>query len=183
MEACKSMWVLFCSCFCVTERFSKVSVVIAISINQTLKLCYCSECLLQALTALSSSVYELLVPLLCRFVCFCFCSETLLAKLLLVTGTQVPPHPTPSPRCPSPAVFLYYKPGLPYMPHLPFLVQAATGRVQVAQERDPRGVVLLGGRGSFEPGLKSGSCPEPREWGPPQPPPVSGGSALCHSAP
>lgn len=56
MEASKLMWVLFCSCFCLTERFSKVSVVIAISINQTLKLCYCSECLFQALTALSSSV-------------------------------------------------------------------------------------------------------------------------------
>lgn len=139
--------------------------VIAISINQTLKLCHCSECLFQALAALSSNVYERLVPLLCRFVCFGFCSEMLLAKLLLVTGTQVSPPPPPSALhwlC-SFITSQDFNIRLAFQ----FLVQAATRRVWFAQDRDtfletleepcPRR------EGSFEPGLKSGSCPEPRE--------------------
>lgn len=152
MEASKLMWVLFCSCFCLTERFSKVSVVIAISINQTLKLYYRSECLFQVQTAISNNVYELLVPPHYWFVCFCFCSEMLLAKLLLVTGTQVPPAPLP--QCPSPAVFLYYKPGLQYTLHLPISCASCNREsLGCAGERhvpeDPRGVVSSEGGGAL----------------------------------
>lgn len=105
-----------------------------------------------------------------------------------------PKCPRPHPQCPPPAVFLYYKPGLQYTPRLPISCSSCNRKSLVAQDGDAFLEILEEPcprrEGSFEPGLKSGSCPEPREWRPPQAPsisgfrfPVSGGSALCHSAP
>lgn len=94
-------------------------------------------------------------------------------------------HPSaPAPQCPSPAVFLYYKPGLPCTPRLPISCTSCNRKsLGCARGSHVQRSRVLGGRGSFEPGLKSGSSQSPVSDALPSPPPISGGSALCHSAP
>lgn len=88
-----------------------------------------------------------------------------LAKLLRITGTQVPP---PHPQCPSVAVFLYYKPVLKNTSHRHLLISCTscgrkslgcTGQRERESWRHPRGVMFS--EGSFEPGLNPLPSPAP----------------------
>lgn len=91
-------------------------------------------------------------------------------------------HPSAPAPCPSALLCSFItSQELKYTLHLPISCTSCNRKsLGCTGERDVPGVMSSEGRGSCEPGLKSASCPEPHKWRPPQPPPVSGGSALCH---